>query len=596
MLAYVYDKALHDKLNTEHQNYWDIYLEEICGLLGVGAKTLGLADLAGINSMPNMRVLIIGQQSGAVLDKKTREILADWVQAGGILIGFAVPKLEAVFGIQAGGLLKQQQDDYTISAHFDLRPHPLTHEIHPMMFLEQRLLILSDVQKVTAAASAAGAAELAHLYDSAGNDLQASAVTWHAYGKGFAAYFAFDAAKTVWLLHQGKPIPLVVKQNRRYPRAFDLCLLGNNSRKIPYADEIVFLLQNMIAQAPVPFVYQIPPQDSQVADALFYWGGDEYTGPTELSLGASDWLKSKGLPYHINLQAENHPMTSEEFQHILDNGHEISEYFHMLDEDGGAAHEALYQRQSDEFFQRFGYRPITSVNCVLRWNGWADSARWMEKAGSKADNSFSGHPITLNHPLANMPYFGMGYGTAYPFNFYDDAEHHNRKIDLLEQPIVCYEIGHRGSLLDHETDVCQEVHLPVETALKYHWVMNLFYHPTYVAKYPLCRKAIEEILATITRHQARVVHMGNDALYAWWQARRQAVISDMQLTDNSIRFNTQCDYSDGIVVKLLLKRVLSTIKGDGRYPMTYEIRKEFTGSWLYLVIEPGKHTIEICYQ
>ena len=65
-----------------------------------------------------------------------------------------------------------------------------------------------------------------------------------------------------------------------------------------------------LAHAGVPFIYQIPPaEDGSIPDALFYWGGDEYRGPVEDSLFASDWMKAQGLPYHINIESDQHPMT-----------------------------------------------------------------------------------------------------------------------------------------------------------------------------------------------------------------------------------------------------------------------------------------------
>ncbi|MBN1435466.1 MAG: hypothetical protein JW936_00175 [Sedimentisphaerales bacterium] len=591
MLAYVFDAQLKSDLNEAGRNYWDVYLEELCRFLGVGGWAIGPEAIADIADM-GVRVLIVGRETGNLLDGDARDGVRRWVKDGGIVIGFGVTGLDDVFGISRGSVLEQKNDDYTISAHFDLRLHELTHEIHPMMFQDQRLLILSDVERIETFAGV----ELAGLYDTNGNELGCPAMTWHEFGKGWAGYFAFDVAKTMWLLHQGKPIPAEVQQTPRYPRAYDLCVLGNNSRKIPYADELAFLVQNMIAQSGLPLVHQIPPKDGKVADALFYWGGDEYTGPTELSLKASDWMKEKQLPYHINLQAENHPMTAQEYQHILDNGHEISEYYHMLEEDGGAAYEGLYVRQSREFYERFGVWPITTVNCVLRWNGWADSARWMAKAGSKADNSFSGHPITLDHPLANSPFFGFGAGTAFPFNFYDDAAYGNEKIDMIEQPIVCYEIGHRGSLLDKATAASEDVHLPVEMAIKYHMTMNMFYHPVYIARYPLCRAAIEEILATIDRHDAKVVQMGNDALHHWWTARAQIKIADVSVEADCLKFACDCNYEDGTVIKMLAKRPIDSVYCDGRQLVDYEVREEFAGSWVFIVVPNGSHTVEIRYE
>lgn len=596
MIGYLFDEALRETKNRQGQNYWDVYIEELLRLLGATGKAVSPADLDRGDTLAELEVLIAGRQTSAQLDDETRAALAGWVHAGGILIGFGVEGMDEVFGVVREGRIEQPPDEYTITATFDLRPHPITHEIHPGLFIEQRLLIVSDVEQIISD----GATELAGLYDTQNVDLNRPAVTWNAFGAGFAGYFAFDVAQTIWLLHQGRPIPADVEQTRISPAAKDLCILGANSRKVPYADVLSFVVQNMIAQKPLPFVHQIPPKDGKVADALLSWGGDEYRGPTEFSLDASDFLAERGIQYHINLEAENHPMTQAEAQHILDNDHEISEYYHRTEEFGEIGVEEQYHRQSDEFFERFGYRPITSVNGTLLWNGWVDTARWMEAVGSKSDNSFAALNIRLCekhfHPMANGPFFGFGFGTTFPFYFYDDAEHGNRRIDITEQPIVCYEMGHRGSLLDHETDVTDEVHLPVEMAIRYHMVMNMFYHPTYVARYPRCRKAIDEILATIERKGARVIHMGNDAVHHWWETRANATLENVKIEGDSVKFECNCEYEEGMVVKMLTRRNVRKVNLDVRWPVEYEIHNEFAGHWLYVVVGQGKHTVEVCFE
>jgi len=588
----VRDDDLHKALNARSSNYWDVYIAEILGMLGAKGTACSLDRLADGTGLADICILIIGQQSGNRLTETMITNIRTWVEAGGILIGFGLIGLDDVFGIEGGLTLDQEPDDYTISAYFDCRPHPLTHEIHPLIFKEQRLPIVSDVRCCTCS----NAKELARIYGVNGQTTDYSAISWSRYGKGYAGYFAFDVAKTIWLLHQGRPIPESAGNHRQGPRTFDLSIIGQNSRKIPYADEMCTVVQNMIAQSGLPFVFQVPPKEGRVCDALLYWGGDEYYGPTELSLNASDWMREKGLPYHINIEAENHPMSKEQARHILDNGHEISAYYHKLQALGWEAGEELYVRQSDEFFQRFGRRPVTTVNGVLLWNGWVDSARWMEKAGSKADNSFAGHPVSLDHPEGNMPYFGFGFGTTYPFTFYDNHTHGNRRIDILEQPIVCYEIGHRGSLLDSETKATDDVHLPVEMALQYHWVMNMFYHPHYIADFPRCREAIEEILDTIDRAGATVVHMGNDELYRWWRARENVTMTNLLVQDSSTSLALTCDWPDGVIVKLLVDKAVHKVLIDDLACDSYEVREEFAGKWLYVVVPQGRHQINVMFK
>ncbi|MFA5864381.1 MAG: hypothetical protein WC975_06805 [Phycisphaerae bacterium] len=587
MLAYVFDDAVRNELNQKGINYWDVYIREILDLLGAKGSALDLKQLENPDRLNKIQTLILGSQSGQKLTGKMIKTLDAWVQDGGLLIGFGLRGLDHVFGNKPSSIIKQKPDDYTISGYFDLRPHSITHEVHHFLFVEQKLLILSDIDAVERQTSV----ELARLFDPTGKDMDCSAITWNPYGLGFAGYFAFDVAKTVWLLHQGKPTSHL-PENRSHPRPPEMTVVGENSRKVPYADEICFLLQNMIAQHPHPFIYQIPPKDEKVADALLYWGGDEYVGPTELSLTASDWMKQQGLAYHINIQ-ENHPMTQEDIKHIHDNGHEVSLFYHTLPDNGFKMTEALYLTQSEEFYKKVGCRPCATVNSVTRWNHWAGAAKWMLQAGGKADNSFTSNPLSLEHPMANGPFFGFSFGTAYPFYFHDDHDGKNKRVDYMEQPIVCYEIGHRGSLLDHETDTSKEVHLPLEFALKYHMTMNMFYHPAYITRYPLCRKAIQEIVKYIRDCGANVVHMGNDALAEWWEKRSESTVENLRTENDTIVFDCDCRHKGGMVVKVLLKQHIVNVSLDTRWPAEYEIRKEFAGSWLFVNVPFGKHDVRI---
>ncbi len=123
--------------------------------------------------------------------------------------------------------------------------------------------------------------------------------------------------------------------------------------------------------------------------------------------------------------------------------------------------------------------------------------------------------------------------------------------------------------------------------------MNLFYHPVYIAKYPNCQKAIQEILKYIQDCHANVVHMGNDALAKWWEERSQSSLDGIVVKNDEISFDCDCRYKNGMVVKFLLKRTLLQVFVDGRYPADYEIRKEFAGNWLFLTVPFGNHSIKL---
>lgn len=601
MLAYTYDNNLRKTLNDRRLNYWEAYIQEINEMLGLRAYRFSLQDLEDREKLKDIKTLILGHQSGTHLTDRAINILDEWVKEGGVLVGFAPKGMDEVFGIKSVSTINQEPDDYTISGYFDLRPHPITHEIHPFLAQEQKLLVLSDIQVVEGNfplnKEEKVDVELARLYDTTGKDLEHPAITWHSYGNGYTGYFAFDVAKTIWVLHQGRPITVTPRDRanpRLTPRTSEMQVIGNNSRKAAYADEIAFILQNMVAQNPQPFIYQIPPDGDKIPDALLYWGGDEYVGPVEYSLDASDWMKSKGLPYHINIQ-ENHPITDDQLQHILQNGHEVSLYYHLYQDDNFDMAEEHYIKQNDIFYKRFGYRPVCTVNYVCRWKGWSEPAKWMLKAGGKADNSFQGSPFPGPHPLLNSPFFSFGFGTSYPFYFYEDYTGGNQRIDFLEEPIVCYEVGHRGSIVDKETVAIEDVHPPVDMAIKYHMVMNMFYHPTYIARYPICRQAIEEMLRYIDQRKAYVKHMGNNQVWEWWDSRSRSTIDEVCIKNNVMQLEYSCEYPSGMILKIPLKdNPPSKVTCDGEL-IFHKIKKEFGHEWLFFIVPHGKHTVSLVF-
>lgn len=598
MLAYLADDRVKREYNRERKNCWEVYLEEMFDTMGARGGKLAVSDVAG--SLAHLRVLVLGAQSSPHLDAVLRERIAQWVRRGGILIGFAVEGLDDVFGIGHAGDPVRQADEYGCSGTFELRPHALTNGVHHPLFMEQKLPVFSDIRRV----AARQCVELARLYDHDDNDARHPAITVHEYGAGKAAYFAFDAAKTVWILHQGRPLPLG-PASEHLSKTSQLQVIGRHSRKVPYADEVVFLLQNMIALGRLPFIHPVPPDGEQVTDALLCWSGDEYFGPADISLAASDWFRDQGLPYHINIGVEQtqgeqdgHPMTPEQFRRIADNGHEISLYycFPCENKDAYAITADSIRYQTDLFAERYGYRPGSTLLNSCNWQGWAEPAKWLAAAGSKADNTFFVHGVAGDHPNYNCPGYGFGSGTGFPFHFYDDWSGGNERIPLLEQPIVCYEIGHRGLSggQDPNIFVPEEIHLAVDVALRYHMVMNVFYHPVSIVKWPRSKEAIAEMLRYIRYRGARVVHMGNDRAHAWWTARTETDAAETAITGNRFSCTVRTGYEAGVIVKWRLREgdAVETVAAGGR-PAPFQIRRAAGGLWLYAIVPPGTCALEI---
>ena len=90
-----------------------------------------------------------------------------------------------------------------------------------------------------------------------------------------------------------------------------------------------------------------------------------------------------------------------------------------------------------------------------------------------------------------------------------------------------------------QTDL-DRVQQVVEIAAHYHLTVNMFYHPVYIARSAACRAAIEELLRLIRERGIQAAHMGNDALYYWWEARSRSLVTEWEVDEGGLRFVTRC--------------------------------------------------------
>jgi hypothetical protein len=454
-IGYLHDADRHAAANREGRNYWDVYLREILDQLGLRGEEVSPAVLRDEARLAQYATLLVGEASADRVRRAGQEPLERWVRRGGTLICFATQGVDGLCGNRRVGEVRQPGDAFTCAATFAFQPHRLTQEIHSPLRPKQRLLVFSDVGKVLPEQSS----ELARLFDDCGKDTGCAAVTGRQLDGGHVFYFAFSVPQTIWVLHQGRPVDRDYDGDNRLRRS-DAIVIRPHSIEVAYADEILFLLQNMIAVAPHPFVHQLPPlppgpkggdpAQSRIPEAVFFWGGDDEAASDGLQLIASNWMKQHGLPYHINAMPRKDGkfgLSVEDARKIRSNGHEIAPHFNFVE---GFAQQLGFTRddvlaQAAAFRRHFGAGWTCSVNHSCRWTGWAEPARWMRDAGGKADNSFVHAPSPPSNPVNRL---GFAFGTAFPFWFYDDWKGGNRKIEFLEEPITAYECGYRNEQTD----------------------------------------------------------------------------------------------------------------------------------------------------
>jgi hypothetical protein len=316
----------------------------------------------------------------------------------------------------------------------------------------------------------------------------------------------------------------------------------------------------MLHGAGVPMVHQLPPLDGEPADLVVFFGGDDEGLSDGSQVLASDFMKSRGLPYHINIMPypDGHfGLTVEDFAHIVANGHEPSIHYNLID---GFDHPTGFtqedvQRQWDFYMQTFGRAPVASVIHWCRWIGWAEPAKWMREAGCRADNSFIGVTSPPLNPVNNI---GFAFGTAFPHYFYDDWRGENERIDFLAEPIMCYEVGYEGDEVFPE-----KTHLAVDLAAYFHYTVDFFHHPIYFAGTTGCGKAVDELLRYVAERKLRAIYLGCDAVWEWWDARHRSSVEVTSQTSDELSLTVRCEYATGMVVKVPATREVVSVSIGG---------------------------------
>ena len=548
-VRYAYSRHLQEAANCEGRNYWYAYVEELLSRLGVCARPIELAACGDPGALAKVGVLVLGDFAASELPAGAAEALAEWAAEGGVLIGFATEGLDALFGVGGSERVPQARGPFAINGYLELGRSPVAEGCRAAIDPAQRLIIISPLRLIRVA----GSGEVARLFlcdprrpdlGARARDSQWAAIAHRRLRAGHAFYFAFNVPQTMWVIQQGRPVD-ADHDGDGYLRVSDACALGENNRAVPYTDALHFLLANMIGRRPVPMIDAVPPREGRVASALLFFAGDD-EGEANTQVVASDFMAARGLPYHINVMPQNgtFSMGGPEQARIEANGHEIAMHYNFMD---GFEHPGGYRRhdvgrQARLFRETFGCESVCSVMHWGRWTGWAEPARWLSECGGRADNSFIGW---TSPPLNPVNTIGFAFGSALPRYFWDDAAHGNERIDLLELPVVAYEVGYDG-----DEFLPEKIHQGLALASRYRLTFNFFWHPVWIARLAACRRAIDELATLIGEMAVPPVLMGPDQLCRWWEARARWRLRSASQADARVVVDAACDHPDGFVLKL----------------------------------------------
>ena len=580
------------QVNRLGANYWHAYTEEVLSCIGVSADPVDITALHAGNVLSSTGVLVLGSAAAMSLPPLLHQKLSSWVAEGGILIGFATEGADGLFGVSCEGEGPQTGDAFSIGGYFELNTAEVNTGCRPALDPDQKLLIVSPTRLIRCS----DARELARLFlcdsenpnDGAlSSDSGRPAITHRKLGQGHAFYFAFDVAQTMWAIHQGRPVDADYDGDG-YHRVSDACVIGDNSRRVPYADALLFLLTNMIGQLPVPMLYPVPPSDGAVAPALLFFGGDD-EGAQDVQVIASDFMAQHGLPYHINVMLKDgvFGLGPEEQRHIEANGHEIALHYNFIDDFDhpcGFTQQDVAQ-QAAAFRETFGRDSVCTVMHWCRWTGWAEPARWFRDEGGRADNS---RIHWTSPPLNPTNRIGFAFGSAFPRYVWDDAEHANERIDFLTLPIVAYEVGY-----DQETCFPEAVRDALAIATQHHYLLNFFWHPMYVATFPACQQAVDELTRLLAEMPVPPVLMTPDQVTEWWDARRSSAVEACMDQQGRVEAQVQCRWPEGLVLRIPTgDRPAASVRVD-RGPARFDVWTEFGRTWALVPVPEGQHSVTI---
>ncbi|PKO23889.1 MAG: hypothetical protein CVU38_01710 [Chloroflexi bacterium HGW-Chloroflexi-1] len=587
--ALFYDDTLRQVANDGERNYWPVYYAEILARIGLPYALVGPDELCA-EALENYSVLLMPPSGENYLRPAQVEAVSRWVRLGGLLVGFGTRGLDAVFGISLAETIPQADDEFSPSSFIRLSHEQWTVPLLPRDERDCALPVLAPMQCI----SAVDCQELAHLYSIFGKDLRCPAVTYRTVGKGAACYWAYDLAHCVWAMHQGRPV-LKDYDGDGQLKTRDGIAISPWSGELPYADVMLFTLRRILAEHHAVFLHQLPPApDGAIPDALFHWGGDD-CGWQDDFISAAQFMKDLGLPYHINIMqgpAGNTLLSRENYAKLKKLGCEVGIQFRFTFEgidDPYAFTKEDMEFQLDTHRAAYGEMPVVTVFGRCEWTGWSEPARWLAELGLKGDNNRFSQPGIIPNPLNTLAF---GFGTAYPFHYYEDWRRQNRRLEFTCQPISDYECGFRYP--EDKIDF-SKLHRSIDLAEFWNLALNMFRHPFYIVRTRSAPESIKEALVYMQKQGMNPLHLASDQMCLWWHARSASAIESIHIEESTVSVRTHTAYPAGCIIQLLSsEREPILVEIDGK-PAVYKMREQHNVRWLYVAMPSGYASAVVRY-
>lgn len=413
-------------------NPWSDFLPEI--LRAEGFASFEVADLGQVDRavLDRFALAVLG---ALPLSDEEADLLSDWVEAGGLLVALRPDaRLEQLLGLRwlgrslAEGYLRVDAE----------RP--------PGAGIAEETLQFHGVADRYALA---GASEIARLHESRHEATDAPAVTLRQVGKGAAAAFAFDLARSIVLSRQGNPDWAGQRRDgREQIRSHNLFTgrgrfwlrenwVDPERIHIPQADEVQRLFANLLLELggermPLPRFWYLPAFHKAV---VVMTGDDHANAETirryEDQLAASppgcsveDWECVRSTSY-VWVQT---PHEAEALRRYDALGFETALHVDTgcADWSSPQALESIYREGLSRFAAAFPGLPppVTNRTHCIVWSDWDSQPKVSQRHGIRLDTNYYYWPPEW---VGDRP--GFMTGSATPMRFVDGQ---GRLLDVYQ--------------------------------------------------------------------------------------------------------------------------------------------------------------------
>jgi hypothetical protein len=587
------------------------YLTELLRTEGLTAFTLAhTTDVERVDLDP-FSVILLADQS---LTSETVTMLEEYVAQGGHLIALHPdPQLASLLGLDA------PQADIA-AGYFQMDP---THAMGQGFTAESLQFHSPAVRQPVN-----GAQVIAWLSDRNNLRSEFPAVTLNVHGRGSAAMWAFDPARSIALMRQGDP----AKANQDldgfdYVRAVDMFVdwIDLDRLAIPQADEQQRLLAKMIThmsadRLPLPRWWYFPG----AANAMLIATSDAHQNPAtavEDILSRVEKFDGHASIYYLPpLESEARRVQQQVRWWMSDAQIGGDSYFPspaQVSNWRARGHEfTLHPEVANDlagkwvsYWEGFtglgwgGISPSTRTHAVL-WTGWVESARLQAQYG-----------IRLNHDyyqIGQMFRDGQGRwlsgyftGSGLPMRFVDEQ---GRLLNIYQQ---LTQLADDHLLKLHWTGVAElsaedalAVARPMfDRSLTDHSVVTMQFHTDpYAHPEPHYTQAVRWLEGSLDYARSKGLPIWDSLKWLqFWEARYGAVMKDFEwdAANKRLSFSAEVDREPGAELALMLPAVqqgaaLSQVLVDGQ-SVEHHARELRGDPYRWMSLAGGKRRVEVEY-